>query len=323
MLTKQERIQRTIAGDPCDRPPFSFWCHLPPASKTGKAAILAHADFYRKTDIDFIKMMIDGYRDITMGWSVQRPEDWTHLPLPKLESEFIREQISMINGVSMEINGEAPVIYHMFSPYSVMRLTWGHDLVAAHLRDPLSRPYILEGLRTITDFQAAAAERYLSDSCAAGLMLTVSGTEQDGPDDKIFQEVIRPSDMKVLETIRRSGKYSMLHLCGWGVRPDRMELWRDYPVDVMDYDVEADHILPLHRAKTFFTAARAIMGGFGCSEACLLRTGNEDGVRAHTRRCVEEGGHTSYFVGAGSSFPPGSVDEKMFRLVGETLKREA
>lgn len=322
MLTKHERVRRAISGETCDRPPFSFWCHLPPEAKLGEAAIQAHTQFYHQTNIDFIKMMIDGYRDISLGWSVQTPKDWDRLSLPRLDSEFIREQLTMIDGVVAAIHGEAPVIYHMFSPYSVMRMIWGHELIATHLHSPEARPHLLSALRAITAFQTAAAERYLTDSGAAGLMITVSGAEQDGPGEQVFQEIIRPTDMAVLDAVRRTGKYSMLHLCGWGVRPNRMAYWKDYPTDVMNYDVEADTTVPLCKAKEFFTAARAVMGGFGCTEACLLRSGAPEQIQAHARLCAAEGGSTSYFVGAGSSFPPGSVDLDRFRLVGETLEED-
>lgn len=322
-MTRHERFSRAISGQPCDRPPFSFWSHLPEHAKTGTAAVEAHAAFYRQTGIDFVKMMIDGYRDISQGYRIHTAKDWERVPLPSMNSAFIREQLSMIDGVVDAIHGEAPVVYHMFSPYSVMRMIWGHELIAAHLGDASDRKHLLKGLRDITAFQADAAASYLGKTSAAGLMVTVSGAEQDGPGAAVFQDIIQPSDMAVLRVIQQSGKHAMLHLCGWGVRPNHLAYWRDYPADVMDYDVQEDCTLPLGEAAQFFTRAKAVMGGFGCREDGVLRSGDRERIRACARDSAAAGGDTAYFVGAGSSFPAGSVDMEMFRLVGETLEERA
>lgn len=322
-MTRHERFFRAIAGQSCDRPPFSFWSHLPEGAKTGVGAIGAHAAFYRQTGVDFIKMMIDGYRDISQGYRIRTAEDWEHIPLPSMGSAFIRDQLAMIDGVIDATRGEAPVVCHMFSPYSVMRMIWGHELIASHLRDPSDREHLLRGLRAVTAFQMDAAASCLGRTSAAGIMVTVSGAEQDGPGAAVFQDVIRPSDMAVLQVIGQSGKCSMLHLCGWGLRPNDLTYWQDYPADVMDYDVQEDHTLPLGEARQFFTHAKAVMGGFGCREDGALRSGNREQIRALTRSSAAAGGSTGFFVGAGSSFPAGSVDMEMFRLVGETLEEMA
>lgn len=267
-------------------------------------------------------MMIDAYRDISQGYRVTSPEDWKHLPLPAMDSTFIREQQAMISGMAQAIGGEAPVIYHMFSPYSVMRMIWGHELIYSHLADPHARPCLLSALERIADFQAEAALRYLSAEGADGIMVTLSGAEQDGVGLEAFSDIVRPSDMQVLSAVKQTGKISTLHLCGWGKRPNRMEFWKDYSADVMDYDTADDHVLSISKAKSFFGNARSIMGGFGCGPDCVLRSGDQEALARHVHRCIREAGPTSFFLGAGSSFLPGAVDTDMFRLVGATLKEE-
>lgn len=321
-MTKHERVMSTIQGKPCDRIPFSFWCHLPDGVKSGREAVQVQAQFYRDTDIDFIKMMIDGFRDITQGQKVQVPEDWDRLRLPEMDSDFVTKQLDMIQDMVGAIHDEAPVLYHMFSPFSVMRMIWGHDIVYAHLRDLDARAHILGALNAITKFQAEAAYRYLDGSPAAGIMVTLSGAEQDGVGRAIFEDIVRPSDMAVLQAVKKSGKLSSLHLCGWGKRPNHMEFWKDYPTDIMDYDTADDHTLPLKDAGSFFVEAKSVMGGFGCRPEHVLFSCQEDEVVRHTRKCAAEGGRKAYFVGAGSSFLPGVIPNERFRLVGDTLKAE-
>lgn len=319
-MIKLEQLKSAIAGAPCEYPPFSFWSHLPEGEKSGQAAVEVQAEFYRRTGVNFIKMMIDGYRDISQGFSVQKPSDWDRLSLPAMDSPFICEQLALIDALASATQGEVPIIYHMFSPYSVMRMIWGHDLVASHLGDRTGREYLLRALASITAFQAAAAERYLEKSPAAGLMITMSGAEQDGIGAAQFCASVRPSDLAVIGAVQKTGKLVMLHLCGWGKRPNQMELWKDYPADVVNYDTVEDNVLPLSEAGGFFTGSKAIMGGFGCGTDSVLARGNPKTIKEHVRRCVLQGGPTGYLVGAGGSFPPGVVAPETFRLVGEALK---
>lgn len=322
-MTKHERVLATIQGNACDRIPFSFWCHLPEGAKSGREAVQVQARFYRETDVDFIKMMIDGFRDITQGQKVQTPQDWDRLQLPAMDSPFITKQLEMIGDMVEAIGDEAPVLYHMFSPFSVMRMIWGHEIVYAHLRDPEARPFFLRGLEQITRFQAEAAYRYLDRSPAAGIMVTLSGAERDGVGKQLFEEIVAPSDRAVLSAVEETGKLSSLHLCGWGLRPNQMEFWKDYSTDIMDYDTADDHTLPLAQARSFFTNAKSVMGGFGCQPEHVLRSGSDADVVLHTRRCAAEGGSQGYFAGAGSSFLPGVISNARFRLVGDTLKEVA
>lgn len=319
-MTKKERVLRTIAGQPTDRIPFSFWNHLPEGAKSGQAAIDVQADFYRRTDVDFIKMMIDAYRDISQGQVIKSPEDWKQLRLPAMDSPFILEQQAMISGMAEAIGDEAPVIYHMFSPFSVMRMIWGHGTIYAHLADDHARPYILSALQRITDFQAEAAARYLSADGAMGIMVTLSGAEQDGVGEETFRSVVRPSDQQVLDAVDQTGKISMLHLCGWGKRPNHMEFWKDYKTDVMDYDTVDDSSLALKDAAAFFENAKSIMGGFGCGPDCILRSADRDALVQHVKHCTAQAGSIGFFLGAGSSFMPGTVNTEMYELVGKTLK---
>ena len=56
-MNKRERIQAILNRQPIDRVPASFWFHFPPHQHSGEAAVAAHLDLYRKTDVDFMKVM--------------------------------------------------------------------------------------------------------------------------------------------------------------------------------------------------------------------------------------------------------------------------
>ncbi len=62
-MTKKERVLSALKGERVDKIPVSFWRHFEGAgvSLTNKEVAQKHLDFYRATDLDFIKVMYDGF----------------------------------------------------------------------------------------------------------------------------------------------------------------------------------------------------------------------------------------------------------------------
>ena len=56
-MNKVERVRAAIAGEKVDRVPASFWFHFTPDKHHGKASVQAHMDFYRESNVDFLKVM--------------------------------------------------------------------------------------------------------------------------------------------------------------------------------------------------------------------------------------------------------------------------
>ena len=290
-------------GLPTDRPAFSFWRHCAAEDHFGARKVEAHRRFYEQTGVDFIKMMIDGYRDPTGGFAIGCPEDWLRLPLPGPESGFFTQQTALISKMADAIHGEAPVFYHAFSPFSLMRMIWGHELVFAHLKDPGARPMLLQGLERLGGWQAEAVARYLRGTGAAGIMLTLSGAERGLLTEEEHAQYVRPSDLAALDAANGESRYNILHLCGWGPRPNVLERWRDYPAATVDVDIEADGI-DLAAWRTLFPAARSLMGGLGTDPGSPLYTGTRRTLERQIRACMAAAGPDGYLVGAGNSFPP-------------------
>ena len=59
-MNKHEKIKRAISGEKQSEIPFSFWTHLPEADHDAELIAEATYEFYKKYDLDFIKMMNSG-----------------------------------------------------------------------------------------------------------------------------------------------------------------------------------------------------------------------------------------------------------------------
>ena len=59
-MTKRERVLSATRRGPVDRPPVSFWRHVPDVDHTAAGLADAMLAFQRKWDLDFVKVMSSG-----------------------------------------------------------------------------------------------------------------------------------------------------------------------------------------------------------------------------------------------------------------------
>src|ERR1035437_2089810 len=56
-MAHRQRLEATLAGRPVDRPPVSFWHHFPGRDHTPELLADATVAFYRRFDVDLVKLM--------------------------------------------------------------------------------------------------------------------------------------------------------------------------------------------------------------------------------------------------------------------------
>ena len=59
-MTKRERVLSAARRGPVDRPPVSFWRHVPDVDHTAAGLAEAMLAFQRRWDLDFVKVMSSG-----------------------------------------------------------------------------------------------------------------------------------------------------------------------------------------------------------------------------------------------------------------------
>src|SRR5690554_4099828 len=134
-MNKQERLTRTIAGEPTDRIPAALWRHWPGDDQRTADLARAVIDFQKTYDWDFVKVtpassfsVSDyGVQDIWEGDNegtrtiikrpVQRSLEWTELrPLDPSRGTLGRQlECLRLIGEGLSDN-DAPIIQTIFSP---------------------------------------------------------------------------------------------------------------------------------------------------------------------------------------------------------------
>lgn len=309
-MNKHERVKAALDGKAVDRPPVSFWFHYFDELRVGEACVQAHADYYRQTDIDFIKVMSDGYFEYPVPDTIKEAEDWLKLKPLEPSHPYIREQIERARGIREATNGECPVFYSVFAPFSSIRFGTNNDLVMRHLT---SNPQaVLHALDIIAESNALLAELLITEGGCDGIYYCLQGGEQNRFTARQYKEWITPSDRKVLEHANRFSSYNLLHFCGWAGVKNHLEVWRDYPAKAVNWAVSVEEI-SLRQGQDFF-GGKAVIGGFDNRPGSVLYTGNKAELNAAVQDIIMNFGGNGLLIGADCSLD-NTIDPGQIRRV--------
>lgn len=244
-MTKRERIQAAIAGDPVDRVPYSLWSHLPMIDLDPVKNAEHTYDFYKKYDVDILKTMNNGmysvedfgaktdFSDIPKGGvakitdtPVKEPEDWLKIePVSVNEGALAREQ-RYLKLLLDKTKGEVPVIFTVFSP-----LTTANKLCPSmmdHIRQGHGDK-VKQALKAITETTCGLVQRVI-ELGADGIFFATQLSSYNLTEESFYREYGMPYDLAVLAA--SSGWCNVLHGHGKNIM---FPLLRKYPVQIFNW----------------------------------------------------------------------------------------
>ncbi len=313
-MNKRERMQNALLQKHVDRVPVGFWHHFTGEEAQGQHCIDAQIEFYRNADLDFIKIMSDGYFEYPLP-PISRPEDWFALePLSK-EHPYIEGQLQRARGICDALKHECMVFYTVFAPFSSIRFGSSDALVTAHLAQ--NAPAVLHALSAIAKTNALLAELLITQSGCDGVYYCMQGGEQNRFTPDAYRRLIAPSDRFVLDHANAFSQSNLIHLCGWDGIKNHLELWKDYSGAAVNWAVFVEE-MSLNEGRTYF-GGRPVMGGFDNRAGSLLLAGSKADIQAYTRRLIQDTGARGFIIGADCSLPD-TIDSQRLRWVVEAAE---
>ncbi len=308
------RTQRTLAaleGEQTDRPPVSFWRHLNPSAD----AVEQHIAFYEETGVDFVKIMHDGLP--VAFYDLRGAADFAP------DGAYAQAALARARGVTDALRGEAPTYFNVFSPFCLLRRVMTDDAIAEAVRRDE------QGAAAALD----AAGRALGCLCGQlirqagclGVFVCFQGNEQGRFPNDVFNRVVRPSDLTVLEAANAASNHNIAHFCGWDGIPNMLSRYADYPAKAINWAISVEK-LGLSEGREFF-GGRPVLGGFDNRRGSLLYTATEAEIKREAHRILEdyrarEGSLKGLLIGADCSFLPPIASER-FRWAVEAVREEA
>lgn len=309
-MDRIQRVRRAIAGLEVDRIPTGFWTHFPSEAATGRAMATAHLDFYRRSGVDFLKVMNDNpYRLVGID-RIERPSDWRRL---RPEARGSQGRLAYLDGVRAILDAvghETPVVVTVFNPFATANDNRSGALdfsdlsfegITTHLReDPESTS---AGLHVIAESLASLAVDCI-EAGATGIFFSANGAGRGRFSAEEFERHIGSTDRMVLDAARAAGAtFNLLHVCG---ADQRLEAYVGYPVDVVNWAPQMGN-LSLVEGRALL--GKTVLGGLDQSGA--LSSGSRAGIEAEVHAAIAVAGMRSFMLGAGCAVT-GEVDPEVF-----------
>jgi len=312
-MTRRERIRKTLAGEPTDRPPISFWRHF--YHREGSAPDLAASmlEFQKKYDWDLLKVnprgsyhMEDwGVRTARPGTGpldkpkvvagvIREPSDWDRIRPVDPTLGALGEHLDALERIAAEAQGDVDWVTTVFNPISIASDLANDDaLFVKHLREHGDRVH--GALRAIAETYAGFVRECLARGASGIFFATTDYANDTRIDRALMSEFGRPYDLRVLgETA--GAPLNVLHVCGPGAYVEDL---LDYPVSIISWADGAPRnpsIAEL-RGKT----SKTLLAGLAHDGALL--TGPIEAVQEEARAAIAASGGTRFILGPGCAVP--------------------
>jgi uroporphyrinogen decarboxylase len=320
-MEKRERVLAAIRRGAVDRPPVSFWRHVPEVDHTAAGLAEAMLAFQRRWDLDFIKVMSSGvycvedwgcrvaYQGSPNGakqcteHAVRSRADWGRIrPLDPGAGALGRE-LEAVWLIARGRGDDAPILHTLFSPLTVARKLAGARLVDDLRQDPAA---VEPALDAITDTMARHARAAL-EAGADGLFFATQTAAKDVVTSDESARFELPRMRRMLDAVGERSAFTLLHVHGRDIYFDQAA---SLPVDGVNWH---DRLTAprLGEAQRQFTGA--VVGGL--SEGRTLLAGPPDAIAAEVRDAIGQTGGRGVMIGPGCVLPLATPDAHLAAVV--------
>jgi uroporphyrinogen decarboxylase len=303
-MTKRERLEAAVAGEPVDRPAVALWRHWPGDDQRAVDLARATLDFQHTYDFDFVKCMPSsnyciadwgadswwvGNDEGTRTWGprvIQQPQDWTKLQVLDPYQGMLAEACRALDMIGQGLEEGTPFIQTIFNPLAQAKNLAGERL----LPDLRQHPDALKtGLETITE-STIRFVKAARGTGIAGIFLALQHATYDLLSEAEYREFGRTYDLRVLEATEGLW-FNLLHLHGDHIMFD---LVADYPVQAINWH---DRETPPSLGEALPRFPGALVGGLHRIDTMLR--GTPEQVRAEVQTATEETAGQRLIIGTG------------------------
>lgn len=319
-LSKQERVQAALHGQPVDRVPVSAWQHFIPEELDMDALARISLKHFHDFDWDWMKLNPRAtyyaeawgnrydfkqysrvYPKRTAG-PIQSAADLDKIgPVSPTAGPFA-EHLELIRKIKAGIGG-APFVQTVFSPLSVLAFLAArpapHSAEASvQAQADGARQMIRENprgaheaLKNIATTLAGYAAHAV-DAGASGLFFAiVKLARKDILSEAEYAEFGKPYDLQVLQAVQ-GAPFNLLHICGPAVY---FQAVADYPVHAINWAAVGQNNFSV--AEAMQHTQKAIIGGV--DEDGVLQSGSPEEVMEEAQAAIRATGGRRFLLSPG------------------------
>jgi len=208
--------------------PAAFFIHFDPKFHFGAAAAQKHLEYFRYTGMDFVKIQYE--KTFPPIASIKQPADWAAMPSYPLE--FYDPVLSAVDGLVKAAKNEALVIMTLYSPFMCAGHTTSLPLLTSHLQE--NPDAVRKGLEAITD----SLMRFVRECVRLGVdgfyASTQGGEAGRFKDPAVFAKHVKPFDLVLMNEMKRSCVFNILHVCDYNAPYADLSPFVDYPGHIVN-----------------------------------------------------------------------------------------
>lgn len=254
-MKKRDLVLQELDGNKSQATiPAAFFLHFDPQFHHGQAAIDKHLEYFRFTDMDFVKIQYETV--FPFREEIRKPEDW--LQMPQYCMDFYQDQVEIARGLVQAAGQEALVIQTLYSPFMCAGHSVGEERLMQHL---LENPEpVRKGIEIITE----SLRMFVRACIAAGVdgfyHSTQGGETSRLEGSTLFEECVKPFDLSLMNEINEKCEFNILHVCDYVDGYTDLTPFLDYPGDVVNCSLKLgeQHLNPQQVVEMF---GRPFMGG--------------------------------------------------------------
>jgi uroporphyrinogen decarboxylase len=291
---KRELVLDLLDGQsPSRYVPAGFFIHFDTEHHRGQAAIDRHLEYFRFTDMDFVKIQYEG--GFPRQTDIEKPADWARFSMPG--KDFYEEPLRVVEGLVKAVKREALVVVTLYSPFMLASRVIDKARMVEHIeKEPdLARKGIEIATQSLLIFVRECIRLGVDGFYAS----TQGGERGRFSRPELFTECVKPYDLRIWEEISAACRFNILHVCDYHLPYDELTPFLDYPGDVVSCPLHlAGEKLSPRRATELF--GRPALGGM--DRKGVIAHGSHDEIRTEVEGLLAGAGDR-YILGADCTLP--------------------
>jgi uroporphyrinogen decarboxylase len=328
MENKRELMKKVFSNEKADRVPIGFWYHyVPPRDhfraledkNVLNAVIQGHKNMYKEMQPDFVKIMSDGFfgHPSLYNSNIEKADDLYQVKSVGKDHPWITEQVKFVKEVNEEFHDEVYTFYSIFAPIHCIRLYFeefegdNKKFPRLFLENPEAVDYAAKEIAKDLDI---LIDSIYKNTQIDGIYYSVQEIQDERADRAFHEKYVFPTDLHVLNTIKKYSDTNILHICGYGEYTNKLELFKDYDLSIVNWATHTENV-SLKEGKEYF-GGKVVIGGFDNNPGTLLDSGSDEEVEKYVKEMLEEAGTKGVIIGADCTISP-DIPVERFNFIRE------
>ena len=257
--------------------PAAFFMHF--KEKLGQAAVNRHLEYFRATNMDFVKVQ---YEIVVPRLDhIKKPEDWDKIPVYK--KDFFEPQLAVIEALAKELKAEALIIPTVYSPLSLAGQTVGREALTHARENPEA---VAKGFHHITE----SILNYIREAMLRGAdgfyISTQGGDVNNFAETPLYDKLILPFDQTISQEASDKALINILHICDYESPYNQIRKFTSYPGSIINPPVRLADGSAVKTKDVQQAFGRPVMGGL--DRLGILSKGKPEEIKAEVDRVLRD-----------------------------------